>query len=100
MKPCAYHTPIWFFPGSAMWGRILSFRTVHTGLTRTVRIPFIGELGAIGQYDTYVVSDKQYEQLKQNLEEMSIYGINITAPEQSLPWWKKLPRVMRNPGII
>ena len=66
-------------------------------LTRTVRIPFIGELGAIGQYDTYVVSDKQYEQLKQNLEEMSIYGINITAPEQSLPLVEKIAAVMRNP---
>lgn len=93
---CIPHSNL-VFSGVSYVGQDFVIQDRTYRLTRTVRIPFIGELGAIGQYDTYVVSDKQYEQLKQNLEEMSIYGINITAPEQSLPLVEKIAAVMRNP---
>ena len=80
---CIPHSNL-VFSGVSYVGQDFVIQDRTYRLTRTVRIPFIGELGAIGQYDTYVVSDKQYEQLKQNLEEMSIYGINI-LPRAKLP---------------
>lgn len=67
-------------------------------LKKEVRIPFIGELGDVGQYRTYVITDKQYNELRENAEEMTLYGINFTSPEDSIQLVKKISAVMKNPG--
>lgn len=66
-------------------------------LKKEVKIPFIGELQGIGQYDTYIITDKQYDELKENGEEMMLYGINITDPEDSMSLVEKIAGVMKNP---
>ncbi len=66
-------------------------------LKKEVKIPFIGELQDIGKYNTYIVTDKQYEQLKESGKEMTLYGINITDEEDSASLVKKIGGVMKNP---
>lgn len=67
-------------------------------LKKVVRIPFIGEIGGIGQYDTYIVTDNQYNELKKNSQEVTLYGINITDPGDSLSLIQKIAGVLKNPG--
>ncbi|KPU43510.1 ABC transporter permease protein YxdM [Oxobacter pfennigii] len=67
-------------------------------LKKEVKLPFIGQLGGIGKYDTYIVTDKQYSELKENGKEMTLYGINITQPEDSIELVGKIAGVMKNPG--
>ncbi|MDD3653918.1 MAG: ABC transporter permease [Desulfotomaculaceae bacterium] len=67
-------------------------------LKKEVKIPFIGEMPDIGQYQTYIVTDEQYDQLKKNSEEMTLHGINITEPQDSMPLVDKIAGVMKNPG--
>lgn len=67
-------------------------------LKKEVKIPFIGEIHDIGQYETYIVTDEQYDELKKNSEEMTLHGINITEPQDSLQLVEKIAGVMRNPG--
>jgi|GEM_PF-476025 len=66
-------------------------------LKKEVKIPFIGELGVIGQYDTYIVTDKQYHEMKENSPEMTLYGINISEPGNSMSLVEKISAVMKNP---
>jgi len=67
-------------------------------LKKEVKIPFIGEMHDIGQYQTYIVTDEQYDELSNNIEEMTLYGINITDPEDSIQLVGKIAGVMKNPG--
>jgi len=67
-------------------------------LKKEVKIPFIGQMQDIGQYQTYIVTDKQYNELKKKAKEMTLYGINITNPQDSIPLVEKIAAVMKNPG--
>ncbi|MGI6492905.1 MAG: FtsX-like permease family protein [Pelotomaculum sp.] len=66
-------------------------------LKKEVKIPFIGEMPDIGQYETYIVTDEHYEEMKKNSEELTLYGINITEPQHSLPLVEKIAGVMKYP---
>ncbi|HEX7714297.1 MAG TPA: ABC transporter permease [Bacillota bacterium] len=66
-------------------------------LKREVKIPFIGEIEDIGKYQTYIVTDRQYSELKKNISEMTLYGINFTNPEDSIVLVEQIARVMKNP---
>jgi len=93
---CILHSNL-VFSGVSYVGQDFVIQDREYKLKRAVKIPFIGELGEIGQYDTYIVSDRQYEELKENLNEMSIYGINISAAEQSGPLVERIAGVIKNP---
>lgn len=67
-------------------------------LKKEVKLPFIGEMPDIGQYDTYIVTDQQYNALRKNLKEMTLYGINFTDPEDSSELVGKIEGVMKNPS--
>lgn len=67
-------------------------------LKREVKIPFIGEIKDIGRYQTYIVTDRQYNELRKNAEEMTLYGINFTNPEDSIPLVERIASVMKNPA--
>ncbi len=67
-------------------------------LKKEVKIPFIGEMHDIGCYQTYIVTDEQFDELKKNNPVMSLYGINITDPEDSITLVQKIAGVMKNPG--
>ncbi len=86
------------FSGTSYAGQDFMIQGRPYTLKKEVKIPFIGELGGIGQYDTYIVTDKQYEQLKGNGQEMTLYGINISDPADSLSLVEKIAAVMKNPG--
>jgi putative ABC transport system permease protein len=63
-------------------------------LKKQIQLPFIGEMPDIGQYETYVITDKAYGILKQNEEEFTLKGINFTHPEDSLKLVKDLAKVI------
>lgn len=86
------------FSGTSYAGQDFIIRDRPYILKKEVKLPFIGELGGIGQYDTYIVTDQQYAELKENATEMTLYGINITDPEDSLPLVQKIAGVMKNPA--
>ena len=67
-------------------------------LKKEVKIPFIGEMQDIGQYQTYIVTDQQYNQLKENTKELTLHGINITDPQDSMQLVVKIAAIMKNPG--
>ncbi|MGI6119270.1 MAG: FtsX-like permease family protein [Desulfosporosinus sp.] len=85
------------FSGSSYAGQDFVIQGRQYNLKKEIKIPFIGELGNIGQYDTYIVSDKQYKELKENGKEMTLYGINITDPEDSMSLVENIAGVMKNP---
>ncbi|MBC2580070.1 FtsX-like permease family protein [Clostridium sp. DJ247] len=66
-------------------------------LKKEVKIPFIGEMPNIGQYETYVMTDKQYNKLRETKEEMILYGINFTSPQDSKELVMKIEAIMKNP---
>lgn len=86
------------FSGISYVGQDFVIQGRPYNLKKVMKLPFIGELGGIGQYDTYVVTDKQYNELKQNGKEMTLYGINITDPEDSRSLVEKIAGAMKNPG--
>ena len=86
------------FSGTSYAGQDVVLQGRTYTLKKEAKIPFIGEMGGIGRYDTYIVTDKQYEQLKGNGQEMTLYGINISDPADSLSLVEKIAAVMKNPG--
>jgi len=86
------------FSGSSHAGQDFVIQGRPYIFKKEVKIPFIGELEGIGQYQTYIVTDKQYDELKENRPEMNLYGINLTDPQDSLPLVKKIAGVIKNPG--
>ncbi|MEN6327535.1 MAG: ABC transporter permease [Syntrophomonas sp.] len=86
------------FSGVSYVGQDFVIQDRHYNLKKEMKIPFIGELGGIGQYNTYIVTDKQYAELKENGKEITLYGINITDPENSMSLVRKIAGVMKNPG--
>jgi len=67
-------------------------------LKKESKIPFIGEMPDIGRYQTYIVTDKRYNELKKDRLERTLYGINITDPQDSMQLVEKIAAVMKNPG--
>lgn len=67
-------------------------------LTKEIKIPFIGDLQDIGQYQTYIVTDKQYNEMRENSKEMTLYGINFTHPEDSVQLVEAIASVIKNPS--
>jgi putative ABC transport system permease protein len=86
------------FSGVSYAGQDFAVQGRRYNLKKVIKLPFIGELGDIGGYDTYIVTDKQYDELKENGKEMTLYGINITDPEDSMSLVGKIAGVMKNPG--
>lgn len=87
-----------FFSGLSHAGKAIDIQGKPYTLKKEVKIPFIGELQDIGQYQTYIVTDKQYNELKKNAEEMTLQGINFTDPEDNIQLVEKIAGVMKNPG--
>lgn len=67
-------------------------------LKKEVKIPFIGKLPSVGQYETYIVTDAQYSQLKKNEEELTLQGITFSDPEHSKDLVMKIASIMNNPN--
>ncbi|MFZ7103778.1 MAG: FtsX-like permease family protein [Peptococcaceae bacterium] len=67
-------------------------------LKKEIKIPFIGEIQGIGQYQTYIFTDQEYDELKKTAPEMTLYGINFTDPEDSIHVVEKIAGVMKDPG--
>jgi putative ABC transport system permease protein len=66
-------------------------------LTKEIKIPFIGVMGEIGQYETYMVTDAEYQELLQKNQECTMYGINITEPQNSSELVQQIAAVLKNP---
>lgn len=86
------------FSGGSFVGETLVLQGKPYVLKNEVKIPFIGEMPGIGQYQTYIVTDRQYLELKKNAKEQVLQGINITRPEESKDLVTKIARVMKNPA--
>jgi len=86
------------FSGVSFVGRNLTIQGRDYVLKKEVKIPFIGDMPGIGQYRTYIVTDSQYAELKENSQEHTLYGINITDAKDSLPLVQQIAAVMKNPG--
>lgn len=66
-------------------------------LKSELKIPFIGELHELGKYETYIISDKEYEIFSKDKKKIILTGINITKPESSKDLVVSISEVMRNP---
>lgn len=86
------------FSGASYIGQDFVIQGRDYNLKKVMKIPFIGELAGIGHNDTYIVTDNQYNELKEDGKEMTLYGINITDPEDSMSLVKKIAGVMKNPS--
>ncbi|UWG96507.1 ABC transporter permease [Dehalobacter sp. DCM] len=90
------------FSGFSYTGQDFVIQDRHYNLKKEVKIPFVGELEGIGHYNTYILTDQQYAQLKENSKEKdtekTLYGINITEPEDSQSLVENIAAVMKNPG--
>jgi putative ABC transport system permease protein len=86
------------FSGISYVGDKITIQGRDFVLKNEVKIPFIGEINEIGQYETYIVTDKQYDEMRRSSEELTLHGINITEPRDSLQLVEKIAGVMKNPG--
>ncbi|TEB15609.1 ABC transporter permease protein YxdM [Pelotomaculum sp. FP] len=86
------------FSGVSYIGQDFVIQGRDYNLKKVMKVPFIGELEGIGHNDTYIVTDNQYNELKEDGKEMTLYGINITDPEDSMSLVKKIAGVMKNPS--
>ncbi|TEB07152.1 ABC transporter permease protein YxdM [Pelotomaculum schinkii] len=86
------------FSGVSYIGQDFVIQGRDYNLKKVMKIPFIGELEGIGHNDTYIVTDNQYNELKEDGKEMTMYGINITDPEDSMSLVKKIAGVIKNPS--
>lgn len=66
-------------------------------LKRELKVPFIGDMPNIGKYETYVISDENYNELRKSEEEINLIGINYTNPEGSKSLVIEIASVMNNP---
>ena len=89
---------IWFF-GYQLCGRQNNYSGQGLCAENEVKIPFIGEINEIGQYETYIVTDKQYDEMRRSSEELTLHGINITEPRDSLQLVEKIAGVMKTPAV-
>lgn len=85
------------FSGESHEGNFYTIQGNRYILKKELKIPFIGEMPSISQYDTYVVTDKQYDDLKKSKEEMILNGINFTNPEDSKELVIKVESIMKSP---
>ena len=86
------------FSGNSNVGKVHVIQGKPYILKSEVKIPFVGEIEEIGQYQTYIVTDRQYNELRKQAEELTLYGVNITNPEESIPLVERIAGVMKNPG--
>ncbi|MHB8063634.1 MAG: FtsX-like permease family protein [Ruminiclostridium sp.] len=94
---CILHSNL-LFSGNSNEERTIAIQGKAYVLKKEVKLPFIGEISSIGSYDTYIVTDKQYNALKQNEDEMLLQGINITDPENSEELLMEIMKKMKNPS--
>lgn len=86
------------FSGISYVGDPMVIQGRHYVLKDEVKIPFIGEIQGIGQYQTYIVTDKDYHELSKNTQEMTLYGVNFADAKDSLPLVQKIASIMKDPG--
>ncbi len=48
-----------------------------------IKVPFTGNIPTLGRKNIYVISDKEYDELKTSLLEITLNGVSITNPEES-----------------
>lgn len=94
---CILH-PGLVFSGASSEGKSVVIQDKPLIIKKEVKIPFTGEIGSIGKYETYIVSDKQYNQLKRGGKELTMQGINYTNAENSIELTNKIAGVIKDPG--
>ncbi len=60
-------------------------------LKKEVKIPFIGEMHDIVSIRPISSRDEQYAELKQNSEEMTLYGLTSLIRKTAFNWWARSP---------
>lgn len=94
---CILHSNL-LFSGFSNERKTFTIQGKSYVLKKEIKLPFIGEISSIGSYDTYIVTDEQYTELKQNKQEMVLQGINITDPENSEELLMEIMKVMKKPS--
>lgn len=70
--------------GSNYEGDTYRLANKNYSLKRELRIPFIGEFANFGRRPVCIVTDKDFENLKEHKNPLILNGINITRPSESL----------------